>query len=49
MLNSTWAAMMVGCPNRNLIPNADSITSKPVANRTSVASAMTISGTMTLM
>ncbi len=49
VLNSTWAAMIVVWPNLSLTPVADSITSNPVANRTSVASAMTISGTITLM
>jgi hypothetical protein len=49
MLNSTCAAMIVGCPKLSLMPNTDSRTSNPVAKRTSVERAMTISGTMMLM
>ena len=49
VLKSTWAAMIVVCPNLGRSPVTLSIRSKPVANRTSVASAITISGTITLM
>ena len=41
--------MIVSRPNWSLTPNHDWIASKLVANRISVARAMTISGTMMLM
>ena len=41
--------MIVGWPKLILSPKVDSMKSKPVANRTSVARAMTISGTMMLV
>ena len=49
VLNRTWAAMIVSRPNWSLTPNHELIASKLVANRISVARAMTISGTMMLM
>ena len=58
VLNRTWALMTVLCPNVNLntlvpppwMATRSGLTrSKAVAKKTSVARAMTISGTMMLM
>ena len=46
MLNSMWAAMIVGMPSWMRVPNRSLMNENDDANSTSVERAMTISGTM---